>query len=335
MTTAELTGPQKAALMVIQMGSERSASVLMHLSDTDIEELMSEVARLHDYTIDDVDDVMTEFKEVAESHSFMGKGGLDFAREVLAQSFGDQKAEEIIERLQVSSLTVPFEFLRRADARQVISYIQDEHPQLIALVIAHLPPSQSAAIVSALPERLQAEVAQRIALMERTSPDVITKVENVLKAKLSSVLQSNETSSAGGVNRLVDILNRAERTTERTIFEGLDTNDPDLAEEIRSRMFVFDDIQQLDQRAIQLVLKHVDTKDLGTALKGTQSETQESIFKNLSQRAADNLREEMELMGPVRMKTVEEAQGVIIRTIRKLEDEGQIVVTRGGEDFVT
>ncbi len=332
---SELQNTEKAALLLVQMGPERSAKVLMNMRDDEVEELMSQVAHFDEFTPEMVDQCFSEFQETMSKYSIHGKGGLEFAREVLATSFGDQRADEILERLRMSSLNAPFEFLRKADARQVISYLQEEHPQLVALVLAHLPSIQGANILAALPERMQSNIAHRIATLERTSPDVITKVENVLKAKLSSVLTSADVTSVGGVNRVVDILNRSERGTERIVFEGLDQNDPELAEELRSRMFIFDNIADLDNRAIQMILKNIETKDLGTALKGTKDATKNKILKNLSQRAAQNLQEEMELMGPVRIKTVEESQAIIIRVVRKLEDEGQIVVSRGGEDFVT
>jgi flagellar motor switch protein FliG len=231
---------------------------------------------------------------------------------------------------------MPFDFLRRADARQVLSYLQDEHPQTIALVVAHMHPEQGAIVLSGLPEELQAEVARRIANMDRTSPEVIRQVEGVLERKLSSFIQSQDLSSAGGIQPLVDILNRSGRTTERAIIEGLEREDPELAEKVRSMLFVFEDIVQLDDRSMQLVLREVDTKELAVAIKGVSEEVKAKILKNMSDRAAENLVDESEMLGPVRLKTVEEAQSKVVRVIRRLEEADQLSLSRGGtEEFVS
>jgi flagellar motor switch protein FliG len=264
----------------------------------------------------------------------VAQGGFDRARELLEESLGEDKAREILESLGATIVKAPFEFLRRADPRQVLTYLQDEHPQTIALVLAHLTADSGAMVLSALPEELQRDVARRLATMDRTSPEVIAQIEAVLEPKLSSIVQQQDMSSVGGVQALVDILNRSDRATERLIFEGLERDNPDLADEVRSRMFVFEDIVGLDDRSVQLILRQVDSKELAVALKGVAPNVRDKIMRNMSERASSNLAEEIELLGPMRLKTVEEAQGAVVRVIRALEEAGQIVVSRSNEEFV-
>jgi flagellar motor switch protein FliG len=329
-----LTGAQKVAVLLMQVSTERSAKVLRTLRESEVAEVMTEIARLEHVPVDEVAGVRTEFQASLVAREHVAQGGIERARELLEESLGPDKAREILERLSASLVQRPFEFLRRADPRQVITYLQDEHPQTIALVLAHLAPDAGATVLSALPEQLQGEVAMRLASMDRTSPEVIEVVESVLAPKLSSVIQQSELATAGGVQALVDILNRADRATERLILEGLEHDDEELADEVRSRLFVFEDIVTLDDRAVQLVLREIDTKDLAVALKGVQPVVRDKVLHNLSERAAVNLVEEIELLGPVRMKTVEEAQGGIVRVIRALDESGQIVLSRTSDEFV-
>jgi flagellar motor switch protein FliG len=281
-----------------------------------------------------VDAVMSEFNELRSARAHVAQGGFDRARELLEESLGEDKAREILESLGATIVKAPFEFLRRADPRQVLTYLQDEHPQTIALVLAHLTADSGAMVLSALPEELQRDVARRLATMDRTSPEVIAQIEAVLEPKLSSIVQQQDMSSVGGVQALVDILNRSDRATERLIFEGLERDNPDLADEVRSRMFVFEDIVGLDDRSVQLILRQVDSKELAVALKGVAPNVRDKIMRNMSERASSNLAEEIELLGPMRLKTVEEAQGAVVRVIRALEEAGQIVVSRSNEEFV-
>ena len=327
-----LTGPQKAAVLLMQMGTDRAAKVLKTLRETEVEKIMAEITQLRSVDATVVDDVFKEFREIQNSRALTLSGGLDFAREVLEEGLGAVKAHEILDRLSVTLTDTPFDFLRRADPRQVLSFLQDEHPQTIALVLAYMHPEPAALVLSGLADELQADVAHRVALMDRTSPEVVKQVESVLERKLSTVLQSSDFSTAGGVQPLVDILNRSDRSTERLILEGLERNDPELADQVRSRMFVFEDVVLLDDRSVQLVLREVDPKDLALALKGVRDDVREKILRNISERAAVNLVEEIDMLGPVRMKAVEEAQGGIVRVIRRLEEAGQIVVSRGGAD---
>jgi flagellar motor switch protein FliG len=330
-----LSGAQKAAVLLLQLGLERSSLVLRSLRESEVAEIMAEVARLRDVDEDMAETVIDEFKGLAESHGFVRSGGIEFARTLLQESLGETKANEILERLSSQMIEMPFEFLRKADSRQVLSFLQDEHPGTIALVLAYMPPSGAAMVMSGLSEALQKEVALRLATMERTSPEVIEDIEAVLERKLSSVLAPTELTAAGGVQSLVDIINQADRATERLILEGLEQDDEELADEVRQRMFVFEDIGELDDRSVQLILRQVDGKDLAVALKGVRSEVRDKITRNMSQRAGQNLLEEIELLGPVRLSTVEEAQGSIVRVIRALEESGQLVLTRaGGDEFV-
>jgi flagellar motor switch protein FliG len=329
-----LTGAQKAAVFLLHMGKDRSAKVLRSLRESEVAEIMAEVARLRAVEEPIVDEVVDEFKEIAGSKGALTSGGFELARSLLEESLGEPKANEILERLSASIMGMPFEFLRRADPRQVLSFIQDEHPQTIALVLAYMIPDQAAMVMSGLSEDLQRDVSHRLAVMDRTSPEVIEHVEQMLERKLSSVLQPSELSSVGGVQSLVDILNRSDRATERLILEGLERNDAELADEVRQRMFVFEDIAGLDDRSIQLVLRQVDAKELAVALKGVRTEVRQAITRNMSERAAANLAEEIELLGPVRLKTVEEAQGAVVRIVRALEESGQLVLVRSADEFI-
>lgn len=330
--TATISGPQKAAILLVQLGRERSALVLKSLRESEVEEVLSEIARLQGIDNHVVDAVMEEFQELATARRYYGKGGMDFAREILEASMGAEKAAELLKRMEASLVEMPFEFLRRADARQVLSFLQDEHPQTVALVLAHMRAEQAAVVLSGMPTDLQADVAHRVATMENTSPEVIRQVETILERKLSSVLQSNDFSAAGGLQPLIDIINNSDRATERLILEGLERRDPALAEEVRSQMFMFEDIVNLDDRSVQLVLRQVDSKELATALKGVSKDVRDKIMNNVSERAAVTLAEEIEMLGPVRLATVEESQAVVISTIRSLEESGQIVISRGERD---
>jgi flagellar motor switch protein FliG len=250
---------------------------------------------------------------------------------VLEKALGADKAMEIINRLTTSLQVRPFDFLRKTDPSQLLNFIQNEHPQTIALIMAYLEPDQAAAVLSALPPDQQADVAKRVALMDRTSPDVIREVEHVLERKLSSLVTQDFTS-AGGVKSIVDVLNHCDRTTEKTIIENLEVDNPELAEDIKKLMFVFEDIVTLDDRSLQLVLRQVDSKDLSLALKATPQEVADKIYKNMSSRAADMLKEEIEFMGPVKIRDVEEAQQKVVNVIRSMEDKGEIVISHGKGD---
>lgn len=330
-TTAMLSGTQKAALLLIQLGKDQAARVMAQMEESEIEELTTEIARLERVNPEVAQAVLDEFYETSIGGP-AAAGGLTFAQKVLEASLGRERAANMMERLASSLQGQPFEFLQHADARQVVSLLSGEHPQTIALVLAHLRPDHASAIITGLPPAVASEVAHRIALMERASPDVVTVVAENLQRKASAVLTPQEMAAVGGVQPLVDIINRTDPTTEKIILEGLEARDTSLAEEVRSRMFVFADIVLLEERAIQLVLRGVETSTLATALKGVEGEVRDKIMRNLSERARENLAEEMDLLGPVRLSMVEDARATVVQVIRRLEESGQIVIRREGED---
>lgn len=329
----DLTNRQKAAIMLMVIGPELAGPVLRNFPDDLTEQLSLEVARLDRVTPEQREEIINEFYELALAQDFIAEGGIDSARSALQAAFGEDKANDIMLRIVNAMQILPFEFLKKADPSQVLSFIQDEHPQTIALILAFMPLGSAAAIISKLPQELRADVAARIASMEQTPPEVIKQVEAVLEKKVSSIV-NEEMSQAGGPKALVDLLNRVDRATERLIMDQLAENDPELAEAVRNMMFVFEDIVQLDDRAVQQILKEVDMKDLATALKGVNPEVQEKVFKNMSERAVGMLKEDMEFMGPVRLRVVEEAQQKVVSIIRRLEEAGEVVIGRGSEEEV-
>ena len=328
-----LGGIQKAAVLLIALGPEKSALLFKHLKEEEIEELTLEIANTRAVTPQTKELVIEEFYQICLAQQYIAEGGINYAKELLEKSFGNEKAVDVITRLTASLQVKPFEFVRKTDATQLFNFIQDEHPQTIALILSYLPASQAALIVSALPPDRQADVAKRIAVMDRTSPDVIKEVEKVLESKLASLVNQDYTI-IGGVDAVVEILNTVDRGTEKHIMETLEIEEPELADEIRKKMFVFEDILLLDDRSIQRVLRDVENSDLAIACKGANEQVQNAIFDNLSKRLAEMIKEDMEFMGPVRMKDVEDAQQKIVAVIRKLEDSGEIVISRGGGDEI-
>jgi flagellar motor switch protein FliG len=326
-----LTGRQKAAIFLVTLGSEVSSEIFKHLREDEIEQLTFEIARIEVVEPEERDRILMEFQELMMAKDFITSGGIDYAKDLLEKALGVQRATEIINKLTSSLQVRPFDFIRRTDPAHLLNFIQGEHPQTIALILAYLDSNKASMILGSLPHEIQSEVAKRIATMDRTSPDVLREVERVLEKKLST-LASEDFTAAGGVDTIVEILNLVDRSTERTILETLEEEDPDLAEEIKKRMFVFEDIVLLGDRDIQKVLREVDTAELAKALKGVNSEVQDKIFRNMSKRAASVLKEDMDFMGPVRLKDVEEAQQKIVSIIRRLEDSGDIVIARAGED---
>lgn len=327
----EMTNKQKAAILLITLGPDASSQIFKYLREDEIDKLTLEIANQRKVPQEQKDKILNEFHQMLMAKDYISSGGLDYAREILEKALGAEKAVAIINRLTSNLQIRPFDFARKTDPSQLLNFIQNEHPQTIALIMAYLQPEQSGVILSSLPPDRQVDVAKRIATMDRTSPDVLKDVERILERKLSSLVTQDFTA-AGGVDSIVEVLNRVDRTTERTIIENLEIQDPELAEEIKRRMFVFEDIVLLDDRSLQLVLREIESKDLGLALKASSSEVGEKIYKNMSKRAADMLREEIEYMGPVRIRDVEEAQQKIVNVIRRLEESGEIVVARGKGD---
>ena len=329
----DLSGIQKAAVLLISLGPERSANVFKHLKEEEIEELTLEIANTRSVSPDVKGQVLDEFYEVCLAQQYIAEGGVNYAKELLEKALGADKARDVIGKLTASLQVRPFEFIRKTDASQLLNFIQDEHPQTIALILSYLSSNQAATIIAALAPEKQADVAKRIAQMDRTSPDVIKEVEKVLEQKLSSLVNQDYTI-VGGVDSIVEILNTVDRGTEKHIMESLEIEEPELADEIRRKMFVFEDILSLDDKSIQRVLREVDNNELAIALKSANEEVQTVIFKNLSKRLATMIKEDMDFMGPVRLKDVEEAQQKIVNIIRKLEDSGEIIISRGGGDDI-
>ena len=329
----EMDGVEKAATLLIALGPEKSAQIFKHLKEEEIEQLTLEIANTSSVSPQTKEMVLNEFYEICLAQQYIAEGGIGYAKELLEKALGEEKAKSVIGKLTASLQVRPFEFIRKTDPSQLLNFIQDEHPQTIALILSYLPPSQSSLVISSLPPEKQADVANRIAQMDRTSPDVIKQVEKVLERKLSSLVNQDYTI-VGGVDAIVSILNSVDRGTEKHIMETLEVEEPELADEIRKKMFVFEDILSLDDRAIQRVLRDVDNSDLALALKGATEEVQNIILNNLSSRLAVMIKEDMEFMGPVRMKDVEEAQQKIVNIIRKLEDSAEIVIARGGGDEI-
>jgi len=328
-----ITGIQKAAILLISLGPERSAGIFKHLKEEEIEELTLEIANTRSVTPQIKEEIINEFYEICLAQQYIAEGGIAYAKELLEKALGAEKALSVISKLTASLQVKPFEFVRKTEASQLLNFIQDEHPQTIALILSYLSAGQAAAVLSALPPEKQADVARRIAVMDRTSPEIIREVEKVLEAKLSNLVNQDFTI-IGGVDAVVDILNSVDRGTEKHIMESLEIEEPELADEIRKKMFVFEDILLLDDRAIQRVLRDVANDDLTMALKSANEQVQTAIFNNMSKRLAVMIKEDMEFMGPVRMKDVEEAQQKIVNIIRKLEDAGEIVISRGGGDEI-
>lgn len=327
----ELSGKEKAAILLISLGPDKSAKVFSHLQDEEIEELTLEIANMRKVSPDEKEAILEEFYQICLAQEFISEGGINYAKEVLEKAMGSQRALEIINKLTASLQVRPFDFVRKADASQLLNFVQNEHPQTLALILSYLSANQAAQILSALPQEKQADVAQRIAQMDSTSPEVIKEVELVLERKLSSMV-TQDYAATGGIQSIVDILNAVDRGTEKFIMETLEIQEADLAEEIRKRMFVFEDITHLDSVSIQRFIREIENSDLAIALKGSTEEVKEMIFTNMSKRMAEMLSEDMEFMGPVRLRDVEEAQQKIVNVIRKLEEAGEIIIARGGGD---
>ncbi|NLW47800.1 MAG: flagellar motor switch protein FliG [Firmicutes bacterium] len=327
----ELTGKQKAAVLLLSLGSEISAGIMKNLREDEIEELSLEIANIRRVSPEIKDRVLEEFYQICLAQEFILSGGIDSAREILEKALGSHKAHDIIGKLTASLQVRPFDFARKTEPSQLLNFIQNEHPQTIALVMAYLAPEQAGIILSALPPLQQVEVAKRVATMDRTSPDVLREVELILEKKLSSFVMQDFTI-AGGVESVVSILNRVDRGTEKTILEALAEENPELADEIKRRMFVFEDIVLLDNRSVQRILREIDAKDLSMAMKTASEDVKNLVFRNMSKRAVELLKEDMGYMGPVRLRDVEEAQQKIVNVIRQLEDSGEIIISRGKED---
>ncbi|MCA1064524.1 flagellar motor switch protein FliG (plasmid) [Rossellomorea sp. AcN35-11] len=331
---SKMNGFKKAAILFISLGPDVAAELFKHLTENEIEQLTLEISKYKKVDSNTKRSVLEEFKELALAQDFLEEGGIDYAKSILEKAMGSDAASSVIQKLTTSLQVRPFEFARQVDVPQLLNFLQSEHPQTIALVLSYLEPDKAGMILSELPNDIQKQVSKRIAKMERTSPNIVHEVESVLESKLSTHVDQ-EFNDTGGIEALVEVLNGVDRATEKTILDSLMEEDPELAEEVKKRMFVFEDIVILDNRSIQRVLKDVDTEDLKYAMKASGDEVKELLFKNMSSRMAESLKEDLEIMGPVRLKDVEEAQTKIVDIIRRLEEAGDIVVARGGgDDFI-
>jgi flagellar motor switch protein FliG len=328
-----VTGRRKAAVLLISLGPEKAAEVFRHLRDDEIEGLSLEMAKLQRVDPSTTDSVFEEFAATVQAYDSLVAGGVDYAREVLERALGPDRALGVIGRLSTVIEKRPFEFLSRTPAEQLVTFLRNESPQTVALVVANLHTSLASQVLSNLPEGEQAEIALRIARMGETSPEVVRQVEDVMRQKLDTVVQQ-EYSVAGGVKSLAEILNQAGRTTERNVLDSLAETDEELAAEVRRLLFTFEDIVKLDDRSIQMVLRDADQKDLALALRGVNDEVKRRILDNMSERGAQMLLEEMEFQPPQRKRVVEEAQSRIVAIVRKLEEAGALVLSRGEEDAV-
>ena len=328
-----MKGKQKAALLLISLGPEVAAAVYKNLTEEEVERLTLEISSVKKVDSIVKDEIIEEFHNIAIAQDYISQGGIGYAKTVLEKALGKEQAQAIINRLTSSLQVRPFDFARRADPAQLLNFIQNEHPQTIALVLSYLEPEQAGIILSSLPQEVQADIARRIATMDSTSPEVISEVESVLERKLSSTVTQDFTET-GGVDAVVEVLNGVDRSTEKTILDALEIQDPELAEEIRKRMFVFEDVVTLDSRSIQRIIRDCENEDLILSLKVSSEDVQKVLYDNMSERMAESFQEEIEIMGPVRLRDVEEAQSRIVAIIRRLEDSGEIIIARGGGDDI-
>ena len=333
MTNIRLKGKKKVAILLTALGPEKASEILKHFSEQEMEQITMEIANLERVDKESQEKVMEEFQVMNQTQHYILEGGTDYAKEVLEKAMGPQKASEMIKRLKEQTMVKPFSFARKADPNQLVNMLSSEHPQVISLILSYLDSQQSASVLAELPGEMQSDIARRIAKMERVSPEVLDSVESTLQEKLTTVFQQDFTQ-AGGIDSIVQILNSVDRGTEKLILEELEKEDPELADEIRQRMFIFEDVVTLDDASIQRIVREVENNDLAKALKGATEEVKERIFRNISKRAAEMLQEELDFMGPVRLREVEDAQQKIVSAIRRLDEAGEIIISRGGEDTI-
>lgn len=333
MSKKQFNGKEKVAILLIALGPQKSAEIFKHLNDEEIEELTLQIANMRMVSPEEKQSVIEEFYQICLAQEYISEGGINYAKDILERALGSDKAVDILNKLTSSLHVRPFEFIRKADPNQLLNYIQNEHPQTIALILSYLSSAQSAQILSSLAPDKQSDVMRRIAVMDRTSPEVVREIESILESKFSNILAQDYTTT-GGIQSVVDILNAVDRGTEKHIMEELDIRDAELSEEIRRRMFVFEDIISLDNRSIQRIIREIDNSQWAIALKSASEEVKTLIFSNMSKRLVEMIREDIEFMGPVRIKDIEDAQQNIVNIIRKLEDEGEIITPRGGDEIV-
>lgn len=333
MARNKFTGKEKVAILLIALGPEKSAEIFKHLNEEEIEEITLQIANMRMVSPEEKEQVIEEFYQICLAQEYISEGGVNYAKEVLERALGEEEAVNILNKLTSSLHVKPFEFIRKADPSQLVNYIQNEHPQTIALILSYLEPRQAGEILANLPGEIQSEITRRIAVMDRTSPDVIKDIESVLESKFSNMLAEEHTTT-GGIDSVVEILNSVDRSTEKRIMDEMVNKDLELSEEIKKRMFVFEDIVGLDSRSVQQVIREVDNSRWAVALKNTSDAVRDTIFSNMSSRLVEMIKEDIEFMGPVRIRDIEEAQQEIVNVIRRLEEEGVIITPRSGDDVI-
>ena len=329
----ELTPVQKAAIVITSIGAENAAHVYKRLSDDEVEKLTFEVSSLPYMDIGQVDSVLNEFYELCLTQKVITEGGIDYARSVLEKAYGPEMAQKLMEKVSKSMQTKAFEFVRKSDYKNLLAIIQNEHPQTIALVLSYVNSEQASAVLQELPREKRVEVVERIAKMESASPETVKAIESTLERKFAAVV-SMDLTEVGGINYVADVLNKVDRGTEKYIFDELSARDPALVEEIKKKMFVFEDILSLDSMSIQRFIRDVETKDLAIAIKGSNAEVAATLYANMPQRMQESIQQEIEYLHNVRMRDVDEAQQRIVGIIRHLEEEGELVIGKGGEDEI-
>jgi flagellar motor switch protein FliG len=333
MSNAQVSAAQRAATVIIALGTDAASKIYKYLKEEEVEQLTLEIARTTHLSSEDLANILNDFYKICLTQKVITDGGVEYARNVLEKAYGQQAATSLLERVTKSLQTKAFDFLRKADYKNLLATIQNEHPQTIALILSYARSEQAATVISDLPPEKQVDVVQRIAMMDRTSPDVIKIVENNLSNKFANVMNVDFTQF-GGIDYVADVMNNMDRANEKVIFDELNRRNSELSEEIRQRMFVFEDILTLDDMSIQRFLREIDSKDLVFALKGANKEVAEVIFKNMSSRSADTVRSDLEYTHNVRLRDVEEAQQRIVGVIRNLESEGELVIAKGGKDEI-
>jgi len=331
-----MTNSQKVAALLIVMGPVTASEILKNIPDEElIQQITFDITSLNKVPPETLDDILEEFHSLFQASSYLSVGGINYAKTLLESAYGNEKSKNILDKLVTSMHSNPFEFFNNADATQLATSFQNENPQLVALVLAYIKPEKAAQVLNSLPPALQANVSMKIAEMDRTNPEILSEIEKIVETKFSAVV-TQDFSKAGGVEALANILNRSDRATEKIIMETLEAQNIDMAERVRELMFVFEDISSLDDKAIQRLLREIETRDLGLSLKGSNNDVKEKIFKNMSERARQMLQDDMEYMGPVRAKEVQECQSKIVSVIRALEAAGEIILMRDGmeEEFV-
>ncbi|MEG2053797.1 MAG: flagellar motor switch protein FliG [Oscillospiraceae bacterium] len=328
------TATERAAAVIIALGSESASQVYKFLHEDEIEQVSIEISKLERMPPDDMKEVIDDFYGMCITQKVIAEGGVSYAKDVLEKAFGAQQAVTLMDRVSKSLKTKAFDFIRKADYKNLLMMMQNEHPQTIALILSYARADQASQIVSELPQEVQIEVIKRIANLDRANPEMISLVEASLEKKFSSIVSMNDLMELGGVNYVADIMNNVDRGTEKHIFEALDNQEPDLSDEIRKRMFVFEDIVFMDNVSIQRFIRDVDGKDLAVALKAANEDVTNIIFTNMSQRMQESVKQDIEYLHNVRMRDVEEAQQKIVSIIRKLEEENEIVISKGGKDDI-